>query len=341
MWLPVAAPEECGWIKRERKREREAARRSTVVGEFQEVWEVRTSHQDIWFAGFYFQPNFFCSGALISDQWVLTAATCVQVITPTPMTVVLGRTNQTGSDPKGVSRGINQTFCHPLYDQLTSDNNICLVQLSSPVELSDHISTVCLAAKNSTFTNGTFSWLVGPLRDGNKELMELQLQIFGNNDCQNRSSLPITDNIICTRDDPPEPCLDISGSPLLIRNDDLVWIQLGISLYERSCRKQMSPSVYTRVSRYQDWISSITGSSQPGFVTFSSSGDDGVSASTSSPPGTNTTPSVVPPSPNTTISVVSPGTTCDGSIFGSSEKLSSTLFNLISSFLFSLVLLVV
>uniref|UniRef100_H3C264 Peptidase S1 domain-containing protein n=1 Tax=Tetraodon nigroviridis TaxID=99883 RepID=H3C264_TETNG len=79
------------------------------------------------------------------------------------MTVVLGRTNLMGPHPNEVSRGINQTFCHPLYNTQTSDNDICLVQLSSPVELSDHISPVCLAAGNSTFPNGTFSWVIGTL----------------------------------------------------------------------------------------------------------------------------------------------------------------------------------
>ena len=43
----------------------------------------------------------------------------------------------------------------------TSDNNICLAKLSSPVESSDYISPVCLAAENSTFPNGTFSWIPG------------------------------------------------------------------------------------------------------------------------------------------------------------------------------------
>lgn len=36
----------------------------------------------------------------------------------------------------------------------------------------------------------------------------------------------------------------------------------------------MNPGVYTRVSKYQEWISKVTGSSKPGFVTFNSSGVD-------------------------------------------------------------------
>lgn len=131
------------------------------------------------------------------------------------------------------------------------------------------------------------------------------------------------------------------GAPLLIRNDDLVWIQIGIAIVLSVCRKSSSPPIYTRVSRYQDWISNVTGSNQTGFVTFSSSGEDGVSTSTSSPPGTSLTPPVVPPGTNPTPPVVPLRTTCDRSIFSSSEKLSSTFFTSISALLFSLVVLVV
>uniref|UniRef100_H3CIE6 Peptidase S1 domain-containing protein n=1 Tax=Tetraodon nigroviridis TaxID=99883 RepID=H3CIE6_TETNG len=215
-----------------------------------------------WFAHLYYQQNLLCSGSLISDQWVLTEANCFQGANISAFTVVLGRTNQTGSDPNEVSRGINQTVCHPLSNQETSDNNICLVQLSSPVELSDHISPVCLAAENSTFPNGTFSWITGNNLDDNKELSALQLQILGNTKCQDRFFITITDNMICTRYDPPmeQPCIT-TGAPLLIRNNDLVWIQLGVSTTGQICRKNFSPPLFTRVSRYQEWIiQSVTGS---------------------------------------------------------------------------------
>lgn len=79
------------------------------------------------------------------------------------ITVVLGRTNRTGSNPKEVSQTISQAVCHPEFNAETLESDICLVKLSSPVELSDHISPVCLAAANSTFPNGTFSWIVGSL----------------------------------------------------------------------------------------------------------------------------------------------------------------------------------
>ena len=51
------------------------------------------------------------------------------------------------------------------------------------------------------------------------------------------------------------------GATLLIRNDDLVWIQSGISVVFQICRDGPSLPVYTRVSSYQEWIKEVTGSS--------------------------------------------------------------------------------
>ena len=88
------------------------------------------------------------------------------------------------------------------------------------------------------------------------------------------------------------------GTPLLIHNDDLVWIQAGISFLQKTCSEDLFPPIYTRVSSYQQWISTVTGSSQPGFVTFPSGGD-GVSTSTSSPTSLSTIATSVPMSLST------------------------------------------
>lgn len=52
-------------------------------------------------------------------------------------------------------------MCHPDYDFLTIDNDICLLQLAAPVNFTDEISPVCLASRNSTFHSGTSSWVIG------------------------------------------------------------------------------------------------------------------------------------------------------------------------------------
>lgn len=77
------------------------------------------------------------------------------------ITVYLGRHSQSGSNPKEESRRVQRSECHPQFDFLTNDNDICLLQLAAPVTFSDAIYPVCLAAANSTFHSGTSSWVTG------------------------------------------------------------------------------------------------------------------------------------------------------------------------------------
>ena len=80
---------------------------------------------------------------------------------PAGFKVILGRQNQDGNNPNEVSRTISRIVCHPNYDTSTSDNDICLLQLSSSVTFTDYILPVCLAADGSTFNSGVINWVTG------------------------------------------------------------------------------------------------------------------------------------------------------------------------------------
>lgn len=80
---------------------------------------------------------------------------------PTGLTVILGRQSQEGSNPNEVSRTVAQIIPHPEYDNVSSDNDICLLKLSSPVTFTDYIMPVCLAAQGSMFNTDTINWVTG------------------------------------------------------------------------------------------------------------------------------------------------------------------------------------
>lgn len=80
---------------------------------------------------------------------------------PSDITVFLGRINQAGPNPNEVWRSVAQAVCHPWYDTSTVNNDMCLLKLSAPVNFTDYIYPVCLAAANSTIFSGTRSWVTG------------------------------------------------------------------------------------------------------------------------------------------------------------------------------------
>lgn len=85
----------------------------------------------------------------------------VSISDPNGITVFLGRTSQMGPNPNEVSRNISQVHCHPWYDPSTFDNDICLLKLSAPVNFTQYIAPVCLAAANSIILSRGRSWVTG------------------------------------------------------------------------------------------------------------------------------------------------------------------------------------
>uniref|UniRef100_A0A671LV79 Trypsin-2-like n=1 Tax=Sinocyclocheilus anshuiensis TaxID=1608454 RepID=A0A671LV79_9TELE len=234
-------------------------------------WPWQVSIQSTAFGGH------FCGGSLINKDWVLSAAHCFQSSLGT-IRIYLGRQSQSGSNPNEVLRTAS-VINHPDYYDLTHDNDIALLKLSSSVTFTNYIKPVCLAAAGSKFAAGTETWVTGwgALQSEGlspDKLQEVMIPVVSSSDCDDAYGGGITSNMICAgllNEGGKDSCQGDSGGPLVTRNGSL-WIQSGVVSFGIGCADPRYPGVYARISQYQDWITSTIGSNPPGFVEFNNNG---------------------------------------------------------------------
>uniref|UniRef100_A0A3Q4H3J1 Peptidase S1 domain-containing protein n=1 Tax=Neolamprologus brichardi TaxID=32507 RepID=A0A3Q4H3J1_NEOBR len=231
-------------------------------------WQVTISHNG----------EFRCGGSLITNQWVLTAASC---ISHNLTEVHLGCHNQSDLSSSKMSRTLEDIICHPEFNNNTHENDICLLKLSVPVTFTDYIQPVCLASAKSTFHSGTSSWITDLCENGKYIKYSLiflectvNVPVVGNNECQcyYEGDKVVMENMICAGLSAGEKdsCQGNLGGQLMTM-DGFEWLQSGVVTFNDDCAR---PAVFTRVSQYQNWIKDTVTGTQPNFVTFTSLGPD-------------------------------------------------------------------
>ncbi|XP_048022345.1 ST14 transmembrane serine protease matriptase b [Megalobrama amblycephala] len=213
-----------------------------------------------------------CGASVISNRWLVTAAHCVQdnekfkYSQPDQWEVYLGLLNQ-GETNKSTKRSVKRIISHPQYDHQSYDNDIALMELDSPVTLSQNIWPVCLPEATHDFPAGKSVWITGwgklreELDDVASVLQKAEVRIINSTVCSKLMDDGITPRMICAGvlSGGIDACQGDSGGPMTSVESNGRMFLAGVVSWGDGCGLRNRPGIYTRVTEYRSWIKQITG----------------------------------------------------------------------------------
>jgi len=211
----------------------------------------------------------FCGGTITSGTKIVTAAHCVvAALNAKNLKVIVGEHDTLDHTDNATIHDVKNMVVHPKYDLRTLENDLAVLTLAVPIDLSDVAKPACLPTRTSRreFKAGlefvVSGW--GKLKfngDQPNVLHSVPVPHVTHKECKKAYNGSLHGNMMCAgnvEEGGIDSCQGDSGGPLTKHYPKLDRTKLvGVVSWGVGCGLKGNPGVYTRVDKYVSWLKSV------------------------------------------------------------------------------------